>query len=426
MIPVMRDCFLLLLLAMLPAAAASQYDLLLKGGHVIDPRNGINARRDVAIAGGKIAAVAAGIPAGSAYKVVDVTGMIVAPGLIDIHAHFWGYPGAWLHPDSLTLRSGVTTAVDAGGAGWREFPRFKETLIDRSRVRLLAFLNIVGSGMSVRQKEQDAGDMDPKAAAAMIRKYPGLIVGVKTAHYDGPEWTAVERSVEAGTLARVPVMVDFGTFRAERPFEELVTAKLRPGDIYTHTYLNSVPLLDDQNRVRRFLFEARARGVLFDVGHGQGSFLFRLAVPAIRQGFIADTISTDLHLGSMNAGMKDMCTVMSKILNMGVPLEDVIRRSTWNAARAIQRQDLGHLSPGAPADIAVLRVEQGRFGFVDVYKTRMEGDRRLACELTLRDGRVVWELNGISREAWDKLGNYPSQGNPRWDGTAEDPPPSRK
>jgi len=173
------------------------------------------------------------------------------------------------------------------------------------------------------------------------------------------------------------------------------------------------------------MFEARKRGVLFDAGHGQGSFLFRLAVPAVRQGFIADTISTDLHIGSINAGMKDMTTVMSKFLIMGVPLEEVIARSTWAPARAIHHEEFGHLSSGAAADIAVFRVEKGDFGYVDAYKARMRGTQRIVCELTVRDGKVAWELNGITREAWDKLGNYGSQGDPRWDATSEDGKNSR-
>lgn len=418
---IIRAAFRLLSLAVpLAAAHAQQYDLLLKGGRVIDPKNRINGVRDVAIVNGKIAAVASLIDRSKALKTVDVSGMYVAPGFIDMHAHFWGTPGAGLHPDSHTLRAGVTTVVDAGGAGWRNFPEFRQKVAQPALVRVLAWLNIVGRGMDGRAAEQSVTDMDPSAAAKTITANRDLIVGIKTAHYDGPEWVAVERSIEAGKLASVPIMVDFGTFRPERPFDRLVLEKLRAGDIYTHLYLNSVPMLDEKGRLRPYLFEARKRGVLFDTGHGQGSFLFRLAAPAVKQGFVADTISTDLHIGSINAGMKDMSVVMSKFLNLGVPIEEVIARSTWAPARAIRREELGHLSLDAVADIAVFRIEKGEFGFVDVYKTRMRGDRRIVCELTLRAGKVAWELNGITREAWDSLGNYQSQGDPRWDGTSED------
>lgn len=406
------------------ASAQQQYDLLLKGGHVIDPKNRINGVRDVAIRSGKIAAVAAAIDSSKALKSVDVSGLYVAPGFIDIHAHFWGTPGAALYPDSHTLRAGVTTAVDAGGSGWRSFPDFRNKM-QTSLVRVLAWVNIVGAGMAGRAGEQAAADMDPAAAARIVEANRDRIVGIKTAHYDGPEWVAVERAVEAGKLANVPVMVDFGTFRKERPFQELVLRKLRPGDIYTHLYLNSVPMLDADGKLQPFLFEARKRGVLFDTGHGQGSFLFRQAVPAIRQGFLADTISTDLHIGSINAGMKDMSVVMSKFLNMGVPLDEVIARSTWAPARAIRRPELGHLSAGAIADVAVFRVDKGSFGFVDVYKARLKGTQQIVCELTLREGRVAWELNGITRDSWESLGKYGSQGDARWDATSEDGANSR-
>ena len=251
-------------------------------------------------------------------------------------------PAPAIYPDSHTLRSGVTTAVDAGGSGWRTFPAFRQKSMEPALVRVLAWINIVGRGMDGRKAEQDViGHGSRRRRRRWSNSHRDRIVGIKTAHYDGPEWVAVEHAVEAGKFANVPVMVDFGTFRKERPFQELVLQKLRPGDIYTHLYLHSVPMLDDKGHVQPFLFEARKRGVLFDTGHGQGSFLFRQAVPAIKQGFIADTISTDLHIGSINAGMKDMATVMSKFLNIGVPLEEVIARSTWAPARAIHREESG-------------------------------------------------------------------------------------
>ena len=409
------------------AMAQSPYDLLLKGGHVVDAKNQVNAVRDVAIQNGRIAEVASNIDPTKAAKVVDVSGLYVTPGLVDIHVHVYastGVRGAYsgdnsVYPDGFTLRSGVTTVADAGSSGWRNFPDFKEHIIDRANTRVLAFLNIVGRGMGGEGMiEQDVSDMDPKATAEQADRYRGVVVGVKSAHFRGPEWTSVERAVEAGTLAHIPVMIDFGMFRPERPFQELVTKKLRPGDIYTHTYLGAVPMLDDSGKVRPYLFEARKRGVIFDVGHGAGSFLFRQAVPAVHQGFVPDSISTDLHISSMNAGMKSMLNVMSKFLNIGMPLDDVIARSTWNPAREIKHEELGHLSIGAGADIAVLRLEHGDFGFVDVNGARMRGNQKLVCELTVRDGKVVYDLNGITRDDWDKLGpNYKAQGDAKWDGT---------
>ncbi len=416
-------------LCLAAAASAAPYDLLLKGGHVIDPRNGVSARRDVAIQGGKVAAVAASIDPSQAHKTVDVSGLYVTPGLVDIHTHVFfasGLQGSLpidqnVYADSHTLRSGVTTAVDAGTTGWRRFPEFKERVIDRVQTRVLSMLNIVGAGQTGGAGEQNTADMEPEATAKVARQYPGLIVGIKTAHYRGPEWTAVERALQAGQLAGVPVMVDFGAFRPERPFQELVLKKLRPGDIYTHTYVAGVPMLDESGKLLPYLAEARKRGVKFDAGHGMGSFLFRQAAPAVRQGFLVDSISTDLHTGSMNAAMNNMLNVMSKFLNLGVSLEDVIGRVTWNPAQEIHRMDLGHLSVGAPADVAVLRLEQGKFGFVDVFGAKLTGTRRLACEMTLRDGKVVYDLNGMTREEWDKLGKYDKQFDGAWDGVLEGP-----
>ncbi len=407
------------------AFSQASYDLLLKGGHVIDAKSHISAVRDVAIADGKIAAVAANIPASAARKVVNVPGLYVTPGLVDIHAHVFTGMGTGHElaggdvsefPDGFTFRAGVTTVVDAGSSGWRNFDKFKTLVIDAAKTRVLAFLNIVGYGMLGEPTyEQDLNDMDAAKTAQTCQQYKSLIVGIKVAHYNGPEWTPVERGVQAGTIANIPVMVDFGEFRPERPFQELVLKKLRPGDMYTHTFLGRVPILDDNGKVLPYLFEAKKRGIIFDVGHGQASLLFRQAVPAMQQGFIPDSISTDLHSGSMNAGMKDMLNVMSKFLNMGMSLDDVILRSTWNPAREIHREELGNLSVGAPADVAVLRVEKGDFGFVDSYGARLGGNQRLQCELTVRAGHVVYDLDGLTREDWRKLGKYGPQGDKTWD-----------
>lgn len=405
------------------AAFGQQYDLLLQGGHVIDAKNKISAKRDVAIAGGKIAAVEPSIDASKAKKVVNVAGHYVAPGLIDIHVHVFAgegpeyMGGSSVFPDDHSFRSGVTTVVDAGSSGWKSFPDFKRRTIDRSRTRVLALLNIVGTGMGGNNStEQNTADMDPQATAKRVKEFPQHVVGIKTAHYIAPDWTAVDRALEAAKLANVPLMVDFGQFSKERPFETLVGEKLRPGDIYTHTYLPSVPMLEN-GKVRQYLFDARKRGVIFDVGHGGGSFVFKHAYPAMKQGFPPDSISTDLHISSMNAGMKDMLNVMSKFLNMGMSIDDVIAKSTWAPAREIRREELGHLSVGAGADISVVKIETGDFGFVDVYGAKLKGNKRLSGELTLRDGLVVWDRNGITRTDWDSLGNYGPQDGTGWDGT---------
>ena len=256
-----------------------QYDLLLQNGHVIDAKNNLDAVRDVAIKDGKIAAVAPKIDAAQALKTVDVKGLYVTPGLIDIHVHVYagtGEPRSYagdnsLYPDGYTFRVGVTTVADAGCAGWRNFEDFKAKVIDRSKTRILAFINIVGNGMRGGKFENDQSDMQAKPTAEMAMKYKDTIIGVKTAHYAGPEWTPVEQAVEAGTIAHIPVMVDFGSNRKERPMSELVTKKLRPGDIYTHCYSGLRDELVD-GKVNAAMFEARKRGVIFDVGHGGGSF----------------------------------------------------------------------------------------------------------------------------------------------------------
>ena len=396
---------LFLLLAGLSGRAQTpRYDVLLRGGHVMDPRNNISANRDVAIAAGKIAAVAAQINPADAAKTIDVAGLHVIPGIVDIHTHVYagtGEKGSYagdnsVYPDGFTFRACVTTINDAGSSGWRSFEDFKQRIIDRSQTRVLAFLNIVGAGMRGAKFENDLNDMEAKPTADMARKYRGVVVGVKTAHYAGPEWTPVERAVEAGTLANIPVMVDFGTNHKERPVADLVTKKLRPGDIYTHMYSGLREEQDPSGKVNPGLWEGRKRGVIFDVGHGGGSFAWRIAVPAVKEKFVPDSISSDLHIGSMNAGMKDMPNVMSKFLAMGLSLDDVVRMSTWNAAREIKQDARGHLSVGADADVAILRLERGNYGFIDSFGGRMKGNERLTCELTMRDGKVVYDLNGLA------------------------------
>ena len=414
-------------------AAQPTYDLLLKNGTVIDPKNNLNARRDVAISGGKIAAVEASIDAAKAKKVIDVAGLYVAPGFIDLHVHvFYGdgpsYSDGGLSvlPDAFSFRSGVTTMVDAGTAGSKNFEIFKKRIIDRSKTRVLSFVNIVGAGMG-GAVEQNQNDMDPAPLIALAKKYPQIIVGVKTAHFTGPEWTPVDNAIKAGNGANIPVIVDFGAFRVDRPHEELITKRLRPGDMYTHLYLPAVPMLDKEGKVRQYLWDGRKRGVLFDAGHGGGSFVFRYAVPAIQQGFIPDSISTDLHASSMIGGMKDMTNVMSKFLNMGMSLEQVIRASTWHPARQIKRTELGNLSVGMTADVAVFSVHKGKFGFTDVYGAKLDGTQMITSELTFKGGKMYWDLNGLARQSWDKLPKeYGPQADWAWDGTVSEGVRGRK
>ena len=392
------------------------FDLLLAGGHVIDPANSIDTPADVAVSAGRIAAVEAGIPASQAGRTIDVSGLYVTPGLVDIHVHLYATPGnrdAWagdksVLPDGFGFRTGVTTMVDTGSAGWRNLDDFRHRVIDRFDTRAYALVNIAGLGMATDSTEQNAADMDPERTSAAAREHADIVVGIKTAHYRGRDWTSVDRTLDAGRRADLPVMVDFGFFHRTRPYYELVDERLRPGDISTHMYRGPIPICDGDGNLYPYLWQARERGVLFDLGHGAGSFVWANALPCIEQGFYPDSISTDLHTMSMNVGMLDMATTMSKCLVMGMPFNDVVKASTVDAARVIGRPEHGHLTVGAAADVAVLKLLEGSFGYLDSFDGRYEGDRRLVCELTLKDGEVMWDWNGRSgvdfREMGDSVG----------------------
>jgi dihydroorotase len=382
--------------------AQLSYDLLLRGGHVIDPARDLSAVRDVAIAGNQIARVAADIPAAQARQVIDVRGFYVTPGLIDLHVHLYTRARqSTLLPDDTCLPTGVTTAVDAGTSGPRTFDDFKATIIDKSKTRVLAFLNIVGQGMrDGAAGESNEKDMDPAAVAAKIRQYPNLIVGVKTAHYRNPGFIALRRAVEAGRLANVPVLVDNSIMTGEgRDTREKLLDVMRPGDLHTHMYNDGQLELVDRRtrRLTEVAKEARRRGVLFDMGHGGGGFLWPVAGAAMEQGFPPDTISTDLHPTSIQLPQVSMPNCISKLLTLGMTLEDGIRRATLHPAKAIRRHaDLGALGEGRTADVAVFELQTGSFAFIDSRRMKRSGNRKLECVLTLRAGKVVYDREGLS------------------------------
>ena len=402
------------------AQGQPRFDLLLKNGHVIDAGNAVDGVMDVAIKDGRIAAVEAGLPSSGAIKSIDVKGLYVTPGLIDLHVHVYNGTGERnsyagdlsVPPDGFTFRNGVTTVVDAGCSGWRNFEDFKDRIIDRSKTRVLAMLNIVGAGMRGGRYEQNLFDMEGGRTAAMARRFPGVVVGIKTAHFNGPEWTPVEQAVVAGSDAGLPVMVDFGGDRPQRPLYDLLTKKLRPGDIYTHMYSG---LRHEQDPVTlgpsKAMLEGRARGIWFDTGTGGGSFKWSLAVPMVKQGFEPDSISTDLHVDSMNSATKNILNVASKMMAIGLSLQEAVAGMTFHPAREVKQAGLGHLSVGAIADLAVLRLQSGRFGFTDMVNTRIDGARKLVAELTVKDGRIVYDLNGMEALPWDA-----PQGDTRQDG----------
>lgn len=395
-----------ILLAAFSLNAQPTYDLLLKGGRVIDPKNRVNALMDVAVTGGRIARVAADIPAGQSRKTVNVQGLTVTPGLIDLHVHVYARPEAKLavrdsnvQPDAHSFRSGVTTVVDAGTSGWRNFQDFKTRVIDVAQTRVLALLNISGAGMGTGG-EDEVSELDAAAAARTAKANKGVIVGFKSAHFGGAGWESIEAAVKAGKEADIPVMVDFGYLNNTRNLSTLLLDKLRPGDIYTHCFSGHREELLADGKVNPAMFAARKRGIIFDIGFGAASFYWYVAVAALQQGFAPDSISTDLHTGSMNAGMKTMTNTMSGILNIGASFDQVIAMSTWNPARQIKMPALGHLDQGAEADIAVLRVENGQFGFVDSAGAVNPGTQRIVAEMTVRKGRIVWDLNGRASENW--------------------------
>ncbi len=416
---------------------AKMYKYVIKGGHVIDPKSGLDEVMDIAIdhgyvapqessparpaqpasngrpaqperpampatphVDGKIALMAKNIDPNLATQVIDATGLYVTPGLIDIHTHnFWGTNMAGINykdgphgiqPDGFTLRSGVTTVVDAGSSGWRDFEKFKRQTIDESITRVFALLNIIGTGMDGKG-ESNAAEVDAQKTGEMGLKYPGIIVGVKNAHY-GNGNTGVPNGnlypIEEGVKA---AGIMGGVFMLDGALTEAVLSRFRPGDIFTHIY--GRPLMDSAGHVKTFVLEARKRGIIFDVGFGGSSFTFAQATPAFKAGFLPNSISSDQHISSMNTAMKDMMNIMGLFLAMGNNLNDVIKETTWNPAQEIKHPELGHLAVGAIADIAIFRVREGKFGFWanDGY---IDGTKRFENEITIRGGNVEYNLNG--------------------------------
>jgi dihydroorotase len=357
--------------------AAQSYDLVIKGGHVIDPANDIDRVMDVAVSGGKIARVAAQISATNARKTASATGLFVTPGLIDIHTHVYvgGRPAA-VFPDDTVLPAGTTTVVDAGVSGWRTFDDFK----------------------------------NPAPTAAKVKQHREFIVGIKTAHFGLPGWEALKRAVESGRLSDTPVLVDNHVLTGSgRGTQEKGLDILRPGDIHTHFYNDRrLELLDRFNgKVQDYMLEARRRGVLFDLGHGGGTFLWPVAARAMRRGFVPDTISTDLHPESVLLPAVDMPNCISKLMALGMSLQDAILRSTVNPARAIHRfQELGTLAEGSVADLAIFELQQGIFAFVDSWDKKLLGTRKLKCVLTVRAGEILFDENGFSAPLWTNAGDY--------------------
>jgi dihydroorotase len=371
------------------------HDLVIRGGTVIDPASGLHARRDVAVRDGRIAAVEPSVPLSDAADVLDATGFVVVPGLVDLHVHvYWGVADLSIRPGPHDLARGATTIVDAGSAGANTLPGFREYVIRPFTGRILAFVNISAMGQidPFLGELHDLRYLIAERAAEAATAHPDLVVGIKvrlTESLTGPNAIpALERAVEAGVAAGVPVMAHIGDSTATT---EEIMARLRPGDIVTHAFTDRRHgIFDDRGRVHAAALEARARGVRFDVGHGAGSFSFPRAEAALADGFRPDTISSDLHRFNVDGPVFDLATTLSKFLHLGLSLDEVVAMGTTAPAAAVGRAgELGTLAVGAEADVCVLRVAEGPVTFTDSFGVSVEGQRRLVPVATLRAGRRV-------------------------------------
>lgn len=363
-------------------AAAQPYDLLLKGGRVVDPRNAVDGRRDVAIRGGLIAAVAETLDPADAASVQDVSGMIVTPGMIDLHTHIYHAATSYgVEPDPIARRSAVTTMVDAGSAGAGNFAGFRTFIADRSQCRVLAYLNISYPGIFAFDRDLMFGEasvdglLSADRCVAVAEENRDIVVGVKVRLGGGTSGSigllALERAVEAAGRLGLPLMTHIGK---PPPSYQEILERLRPGDVLTHCFrpAPNAPV-DERGALLPAVAKARERGILFDIGHGMGAFGFASAEAALAEGFAPDIISSDVHMLSVNGPAFDLLHTMSKMMTCGVALVDAVAMVTDAPARAMGRDDLGHLAPGAVADISLIDKVEANFPFVDVAGVRREG-----------------------------------------------------
>ena len=371
-------------------------DLILKGGRVICPAQNIDRTADVAFADGKVLSIADNIEPGPSTDIRDVSGRIVTPGLIDMHTHvYWGGTSLGIDAEEFCRTSGVTTAIDTGSAGPGNFPGFRKHVIEPSQVRILAYLHVSHAGIwgfshnVMVGESEDLRLMDPRAAAEVADANRDVIVGIKIRlgrHASGQQGMApFNYALQVAEEVGMPMMVHID----EPPpsYEEVIGA-MRPGDVLTHCFRpfpNSPATA--QGTVKQSVLDARARGVLFDVGHGKGSFAYRTARAMLANGFLPDTISSDVHQLCIDGPAYDQVTTLSKFLCMGLDLPTVIKLSTENAGMALQRPELGTLKPGSPGDATILSVDEGEFDYEDVMGEVMRGDRRIASRATVIAGR---------------------------------------
>jgi dihydroorotase len=372
------------------------YDLILRGGRVVDPSQKLDAVTDVGLSAGKVARIGAGLQAAASTDIRDVSGRIVTPGLIDLHTHvYWGGTSLGIDAEDFCRSSGVTTAVDTGSAGPGNFAGFRKHVIERSEVRILAYLHVSFAGIYAFSPRVMVGEseeirlMAPIDAAEVANANRDIIVGIKVrvgARASGRSGTVpLDIALQVADEVGLPLMAHIDE---PPPSYEEVLARLRPGDILTHAFRpfpNSPATA--QGTVKRAVIEARQRGVLFDIGHGKGSFAFKTARAMLANGFLPDTISSDVHALCINGPAFDQVTTMSKFLCLGMPLTQVIAASTVNAAFALKRPELGSLKPGSVGDATILSVKEGRFDYVDVVGEQLTGDRRIVSEGVVLAGR---------------------------------------
>ena len=370
-------------------------DLILKGGRVIDPSQGLDGIRDVGFTGGRVAAIGENLSAGTA-EVRDVSGLIVGPGLIDLHTHvYWGGTSLGIDAEEFCRTSGVTTAVDTGSAGPGNFAGFRRHVIERSAVRILAYLHVSHAGIYgfsnnvMVGESEDIRLMDPVAAAEVADANRDCIVGIKVRvgrHASGDQGVApLDIALQVAEETGLPLMAHIDE---PPPSYEDVLARLRPGDVLTHAFRpfpNSPATA--QGTVKPAVLAARKRGVLFDIGHGMGSFAFKTARAMLANGFTPDTISSDVHALCINGPAFDQVTTMSKFLCLGMSLPEVIRASTENAAFALKRPELGSLKPGSAGDATLLSVEDGSFDYVDVVGEHLAGAQRIVSRGVVIGGK---------------------------------------
>jgi dihydroorotase len=371
------------------------YDLVLKGGRVIDPSQNLDQVTDVAFSGGKVAKVGSGLEAGGA-DVRDVSGFIVSPGLIDLHTHvYWGGTSLGIDAEEFCRTSGVTTAVDTGSAGPGNWPGFRKHVIEPSQVRILAYLHVSFAGIYGFDRRVHVGEsedmrlMAPIDAAEVADANRDLVVGIKVRvgrHASGDQGTApLDVALQVADEVGMPLMAHIDH---PPPSYEEVIDRLRPGDVLTHAFrpFPNAPCTA-QGTVKQAVLQARKRGVLFDIGHGMGSFSFKTARAMLANGFYPDTISSDVHQLCINGPAFDQVTTLSKFLCLGMELGEVIRATTINAAMALRRPALGSLKPGSAGDATILSIREGKFDYVDVTGEHMTGDRKIFSEATVIGGR---------------------------------------